>query len=85
MNALTYTYTRKHFSDVMRLVNDDHVPVIVTDKHGKHVVIISLEDYQSLEETAYLLRNQTGAQRLLESVEELRKGGGTERELIYDY
>ena len=74
MDALTYTYTRQHFVDVMRLVNDDHVPVVVTSQRGKPVVIISLEDYQSLEETAYLLRNTTGAQRLLESVEELRNG-----------
>jgi len=82
MDALTYTYTRQHFADVMRLVNDDHVPVVVTSQRGKPVVIISLEDYQSLEETAYLLRNTTGAQRLLESVEELRNGGGAVKELI---
>ena len=84
MNALTYTYTKNHLYDVMKSVNEDHVPVVVTHQHGKHVVIISLEDYQSLEETAYLLRNKTGAQRLIESVEELRNGGGVERELIYD-
>jgi len=84
MNALTYSYTRQHFADVMRLVNDDHVPVVVTSQRGKPVVIMSLEDYQSLEETAYLLRNPTGAKRLLESVEELRNGGGVEKKLIYD-
>ena len=41
MDALTYTYTRRHFADVMRLVNDDHVPVVVTSQRGKPVVIIS--------------------------------------------
>ncbi len=81
MNALTYTNTRQHFADVMRQVNDDHEPVIVTSQRGKPVVIISLDDYRSLEETAYLLRNPAGAKRLLESVEELRAGGGMEREL----
>ena len=81
MNALTYTNTRQHFADVMRQVNDDHEPVVVTSQRGKPVVIISLDDYRSLEETAYLLRNPTGAKRLLESVEELRAGGGMEREL----
>ncbi|MBU1745623.1 MAG: type II toxin-antitoxin system prevent-host-death family antitoxin [Proteobacteria bacterium] len=75
MNALTYTNTRQHFAEVMRQVNDNHEPVVVTSQRGKPVVIISLDDYQSLEETAYLLRNPTGAKRLLESVEELRKGG----------
>jgi len=84
MNALTYTYTRQHFADVMRGVNDDHTPVVVTSQRGKPVVIMSLDDYQSLEETAYLLRNPAGAKRLLESVEELRNGGGVVRELIND-
>jgi len=66
----------------MRLVNDDHVPVVVTSQRGKPVVIMSLDDFQSLEETAYLLRTPTGAQRLIESVEELRQGGGAVRSLI---
>ena len=81
MNALTYTNTRQHFADVMRQVNDDHEPVVVTSQRGKPVVIISLDDYRSLEETAYLLRNPTGAKRLLESVEDLRKGDGLVKEL----
>ena len=81
MNALTYTNTRQHFADVMRQVNDDHEPVVVTSQRGKPVVIISLDDYRSLEETAYLLRNPTSAKRLLESVEELRKGDGLVKEL----
>ena len=84
MNALTYTNTRQHFAEVMRQVNDNHEPVVVTSQRGKPVVIISLDDFQSLEETAYLLRNPTGAKRLLESVEELRKGGGLVKELSDD-
>jgi len=66
----------------MRKVNEDHAPVVVTSQRGKPVVIMSLDDYQSLEETAYLLRNPKGAQRLLESVVELQNGGGTVKELI---
>jgi len=81
MNALTYTYTRQHLAEVMRSVNEDHVPVVVTSQRGKPVVILSLDDYQAFEETAYLLRNPQGAKRLLESVEELRAGGGQTREL----
>ena len=82
MNALTYTYTRQHLADVMRAVNDDHAPVVVTSQRGKPVVILSLEDYNAYEETAYLLRNPQGAKRLLESVEELRAGDGQIRDLI---
>jgi antitoxin YefM len=82
MNALTYTHTRQHFAEVMRQVNDNHEPVVVTSQRGAPVVIMSLDDYQSLEETAYLLRSPVGARRLLESVEELRNGGGLARELL---
>lgn len=81
MNALTYTYTRQHFAEVMRQVNENHEPVVVTSQRGAPVVIMSLDDYQSLEETAYLLRSPVGASRLLEAVEELRHGGGSIQEL----
>jgi len=80
---MTYTHTRQHLADVMRLVNEDHEPVIVTSQRGKPVVIMSLDDFQSLEETAYLVRNPTGARRLLDSVEELRSGGGDVKDLIH--
>ena len=66
----------------MRAVNEDHVPVVVTSQRGKPVVILSLDDYHAFEETAYLLRNPQGAKRLLASVEELRTGGGLQKELI---
>lgn len=82
MNALTYTHTRQHFAEVMRQVNEDHEPVVVTSQRGAPVVIMSLADYQSLEETAYLLRNPVGAKRLLESVGELRNGGGFRKDPI---
>lgn len=84
MNALTYSHTRQHLADVMRTVNEDHEPVVVTSQRGKPVIIMSLDDYHALEETAYLLRNPTGSKRLLEAVEELRSGGGMTRELIND-
>jgi antitoxin YefM len=66
----------------MEKVCDDHAPVIITRKNQRSVVLLSLEDYQALEETAYLLRSPKNARRLLESVAELETGGGTERELV---
>jgi antitoxin YefM len=66
---------------MMEAVCDDHAPVIITRKNQRSVVMISLEDYQALEETAYLLRSPKNARRLLESIVELEAGGGTEREL----
>jgi antitoxin YefM len=62
-------------------VCDNHAPVIITKKNDRSVVMLSLEDYQALEETSYLLRNPKNARRLLDSVNELDAGGGTERAL----
>jgi len=81
MNVLTYSQARSNLAKTMDKVCDDHSPIIVTRKNQRSVVMISLEDYQALEETAYLLRSPKNARRLLESVAELESGGGTEREL----
>ena len=82
MDAITYTHVRSHLAETMEKVCDDHVPVIITRKHERSVVMISLEDYHALEETAYLLRSPKNARRLLESMAELEAGRGTERELL---
>jgi antitoxin YefM len=82
MNAITYTHVRSHLAETVEQVCDDHAPVIITRQNARSVVLISLEDYQSLEETAYLLRSPKNARRLLESIAELAAGGGTERELL---
>ena len=82
MNAITYTAARQNLAKTMEKVCKDHAPVIVTRKSSDSVVIMSLEDYEALEETAYLLRSPKNAQRLIESIAQLGKGEGTERELI---
>jgi len=56
--------------------------VIITRKNSEAVVMISLEDYEALNETAYLLQSPRNAKRLLESIEELETGKGKERKLI---
>jgi len=82
MDAITYTKVRENLAKTMDRVCDDHSPVIITRKNQRSVVIMSLEDYRALEETAYLLRSPKNARRLLESIAELEAGGGTERELV---
>lgn len=82
MNAITYSQARRDLAKTMDKVCDDHSPIIITRKSRRSVVMISLEDYQALEETAYLLRSPKNARRLLESIAELESGGGTERELV---
>jgi len=81
MNAVTYSQARENLAKTMDKVCDDHSPIVVTRKNQRSVVMISLEDYEALEETAYLLRSPKNARRLLESIAELEAGGGIVREL----
>ena len=82
MEAISYTHARSNLAKTMEKVCDDHAPVIITRKSARAVVMISLEEYEALEETAYLLRSPKNARRLLESIAEIESGGGTERNLI---
>ncbi|MCH8745436.1 MAG: type II toxin-antitoxin system prevent-host-death family antitoxin [Chloroflexi bacterium] len=82
MDSITYSHARSNLAKTMERVCDDHTPIIITRKNQHSVVMLSLADYDALEETAYLLRSPKNARRLLESVAELASSGGTERELI---
>lgn len=82
MNKITYSSVRGNLAETMKKVCDDHAPVIITRKAAKPVVMMSLDDYKALEETAYLLRSPNNVTRLFESVAELESGGGHERGLI---
>jgi len=82
MKAMTYTAARQTLAKTMEKVCADHAPVIITRKSSNSVVIMSLEDYEALEETAYLLRSPKNTRRLIESIAQLENGKGTEKELI---
>ncbi len=81
MDAITYTSARANLARTMDRVCEDHDPIIITRSSEQSVVMVSLEDYNALAETAYLLRSPSNARRLLDSVAELERGGGREREL----
>ncbi|HDR46312.1 MAG TPA: type II toxin-antitoxin system prevent-host-death family antitoxin [Geoalkalibacter subterraneus] len=81
MEAISYTNARSNLAKTMEKVCNDHDPVIITRRNESSVVMMSLEDFQALEETAYLLRSPKNARRLLESIAQLESGDGTEREL----
>ena len=81
MDAISYTAARANLAKTMEKVCDDHAPVIITRKSESPVVMISLEDYKAMEETAYLLRSPANARHLLESIAELEGGQGVVREL----
>lgn len=81
MNAMSYSAARANFSSTMNRVCDDHEALIITRNGQPSVVMLSLEDYKSLEETAYLLRTPANARRLLSAIAQLNAGQGVVREL----
>lgn len=81
MDAITYSSARANLAQTMNRVCEDHEPLIITRNGEQSVVMLSLEDYQALEETAYLLRNPTNAKRLLSAAVQLGAGQGVERKL----
>ena len=81
MDAITYTTARQNLAKTMEKVCQDHSPIIITRKKNDSVVIMSLEDYTALEETAFLLRSPKNTRRLIESIVQLGDGKGTERDL----
>ena len=82
MRAISYTLARGNLAQTMKKVCEDHDPVIITRKNNDAVVMLSLEDYEALNETAYLLQSPKNAKRLLQSIEQLEKGKGRKRGLI---
>lgn len=82
MDAITYSAARANLASTMDRVCNDHEPLIITRNGDQSVVMLSLEDFQALEETAYLLRSPANAKRLLAATAQLGAGKGTERELV---
>lgn len=81
MRAISYTAARENLASTMDQVCQDHDPVIITRKRSQAVVMVSLEDYESLQETAYLLRSPKNAARLSEGIAQLEMGEGVLRDL----
>ena len=81
MDAITYSSARANLARTMDRVCDDHEALIITRNGEQAVVMLSLEDYKSLEETAYLLRTPANAKRLLSAAAQLNAGKGVERKL----
>lgn len=82
MESISYTSARGNLAKTMEQVCNDHAPIAITRKGEGAVVMMSMEDYQSLEETAYLLRSPENLKRLVSSINELESGSGVQRELI---
>lgn len=81
MKTMSYSQSRAHFAETLDAVVDDREEVVITRAGHEDVVMVALDDYESLKETAYLLRNPANARRLLAAIERLEHGGGVAREL----
>jgi antitoxin YefM len=81
MNAVTYTAARENLAATMDRVCEDREAVLITRNRDQAVVMLSLEDYKALEETAYLIRSPANARRLLVSIQMLEAGKGRVRKL----
>lgn len=79
--AITASQARAQLFPLIEQVNDDHVPVEIVSKKGS-AVLMSLADYEALEETAYLLRSPANAAHLLASIAQHRAGTAAKQQLV---
>jgi len=84
MKTMTYSESRAHYAETLNAVVDDREEVVITRAGHDPVVIVALDDYQSLKETAYLLRSTENARQLLASIDRLEHGGGVTHDLLDD-
>ena len=82
MKSLTYSAARETLAATMDEVCEDRVAITITRNRDKAVVMLSLDEYRALEETAHLLRSPPNTRRLFTAMRELEQGDGKERELL---
>ncbi|CAN5285096.1 type II toxin-antitoxin system Phd/YefM family antitoxin [soil metagenome] len=81
MNITTYTNFRQNLKSFLDQVFTNHAPLFITRANGEDVVVLSKADYDSMQETFYLLKSPKNASRLLKGIEEYEKGMGFEKKL----
>jgi len=82
MRSLTFSEARNNFKDVLDRVAEDHVATLIKRRDAEDAVVMSLSDYNSLQETMYLLSTPANARHLMESIAQLRAGRGKARRLV---
>jgi antitoxin YefM len=82
MKTMSYSASRGAFAATLDSVLNDREEVIITRAGKAPVVLVALDDYESLKETAHVLQNPANAQRLLNSIERLEAGGGGAHDLL---
>ena len=84
MKSISYTAARENLAETINKVCQDDVPIVITRRRDQSVVMLSLAEYEALQETAYLLRSPANARRLIGAVEALTKGKGVRRNIRLD-
>ncbi|OZG30232.1 type II toxin-antitoxin system prevent-host-death family antitoxin [Williamsia sp. 1138] len=82
MRTMTYSESRARYAETLDSVINDREEVVITRAGHDPVVIVSLDDYQSLKEAAHLLRSPENARRLLAAIDNLERNGGKARDLV---
>jgi antitoxin YefM len=74
MTAMSASHAREQLFPMIRRVNEDHVVIEIVSRHGGNAVLMSAEDYESLQETLYLFSTRANASRILRGLAEARDG-----------
>lgn len=82
MRTMSYTESRARYAEVLDSVVNDREEVVITRAGHEPVVLVSLADFESLRETAYLMRSPANARRLLDAMERLESGHGEQHDLV---
>jgi antitoxin YefM len=67
-HEISYSEVRKSLKNYLEQVCAEHTPLLITRRNGDNVMLLSEDDYRSLEETAYLSRSPKNLRRILESL-----------------
>jgi len=82
MDAVSYTDLRQNLKSYMDKVYNDHDPLIITRKNNQNVVLLSVDEYNSLMETNYLMSNEENYKYIKESIDQYEKGKVKQKKLI---
>ncbi len=82
MKTLSYSAIRNNLAKAIDEVVEDHAPILITRQKGAAAVLVSLEDFESWQETAYLLRSPANAAHLRRGIAQVKAGKSRRRKLL---
>jgi antitoxin YefM len=82
MNTITIGQAESRLRDVIQQIVEDIEPTIVTTETGDSIVMVSLDEYNAWQETAYLLSTPANAEHLMKSIAEDKAGYSSEHKLL---